>query len=274
MRFEITEQVTLRGFGELSVLVKNERIYAQLDRDDAPQVLFNREELVNLGITNTDYSVSVGRLNGQDIGLVCIDEHSDCSIEDEELSHLRQLLPDMSSDLIQTASRATQLASWLSVHQYCGRCGTKAELAEQDRAMVCPNCDYRMYPKLAPCVIGVVVRGDEILLANGVRHRSGIYTALAGFIEVGESAEQAFKREVKEEVGIDIKGLQYLGSQNWPFPHQLMLAFVAEYESGELVLDEREIVDAAWFKKTELPSLPGNYTIARAVIEEALDRMQ
>ncbi len=273
MHFEITEQVIIEGFGDLSVLVKDGRIYADLSEPEKPQVLFNQKQLVTFGLEYPEQSVCLGRLNGVNVGLVCLNEHESHTIAEDTLCGLRQLLPYLPLGETQATSRATQLDTWLSLHRFCGRCGTQAVLAQGDRAMVCPECGNRMYPKLAPCVIGVVVRGDEVLLAHGVRHANGIYTALAGFVEVGETAEQAFAREVKEEVGINVKNLEYLGSQNWPFPHQLMLAFVADYDSGEIDIDENEIIHADWFKKTELPSLPGSYTIARTVIEEALNRI-
>lgn len=272
MQFEITEQVLIQGLGGLSVVVKQGRIYAE-DGNNGPKILFTQSELKGLGIEFHAESVCVGKLNGVEISLVSLDEHEPHRVSDDSLCGLRQLLPALDENETQAAARAMQLQSWLSLHRFCGRCGTPTELAFADRALVCPRCNNRMYPKLAPCVIGVVVRGDEVLLANGVRYPEKIYTALAGFIEVGESAEQAFAREVMEEVGIAIKNIEYIGSQNWPFPHQLMLAFIADYESGEIKIDEKEIVDAQWFNKSELPSIPGNYTIARKVIEEAVRRI-
>jgi NAD+ diphosphatase len=273
VRFEITEQITTPGSGDLSVLVKEGRVFAESDESGKPKFLFQRHELESFGFGQIHRSVCVGRIAGKNIGLVCLNSNTSHSIDDDNLCGLRQLLPELSFDETQAVSRAAQLDTWLSLHRYCGRCGHEAALAEDDRALVCPNCGNRMYPKLAPCVIGIVIRDNKILLAHGVRHRKDIYTALAGFVEVGESAEQAFAREVKEEVGIEVKNIEYVGSQNWPFPHQLMLAFVCDYAGGELNLDEREILDAGWYDRSDLPSLPGHYTIARSVIEEALKRI-
>ena len=126
------------------------------------------------------------------------------------------------------------------------------------------------YPRLAPAVIMLVERGDEILLGRSPHFLPGMYSTLAGFVEPGETLEHAVAREVAEEVGVRVKDVRYFGSQPWPFPNSLMVGFRAAWESGEIVIDEREIEDAAWFTAGNLPLIPPGISIARALIDAFL----
>jgi NAD+ diphosphatase len=167
------------------------------------------------------------------------------------------------------AGRAVQIAEWARTHRFCGRCGTPTEHNDIDRSMKCPSCGLLAFPRLAPATIMLVTRngGSEALLARGVRFRGPMYSALAGFVESGETLEQCVAREVKEEVGIDITNITYVASQPWPFPHSLMLGFRAEYAGGDLVLDPTEIVDAKWCTRDDLPPIPPGISIARKLID-------
>lgn len=170
------------------------------------------------------------------------------------------------------AGRAVQLAEWARTHRFCGRCGTPTESQADDRAMRCPSCGLLAYPRLAPAMITLVTRGapgpdQEVLLARGVQFRGPMYSCLAGFVEPGESLEQAVVREVREEVGITVGAVDYRGSQPWPFPHSLMIGFRAEYESGEIECDPTEIVDAQWYRRDALPAIPPGISIARKLID-------
>jgi NAD+ diphosphatase len=128
------------------------------------------------------------------------------------------------------------------------------------------------YPRLAPAVIVAVERDDQLLLANNARFPRGFYSVLAGFVEAGESLEQTVAREIKEEVGITVSDIRYFGSQPWPFPHSLMIAFQAKYADGEFVLEEAEIADAGWFSADNLPQLPPPLSIARRLIDDFVRR--
>ncbi|MCH8533079.1 MAG: NAD(+) diphosphatase [Saccharospirillum sp.] len=161
------------------------------------------------------------------------------------------------------AARARGLLDWRRQHKFCGQCGRPTQAMEGESAMVCQPCRLRFYPRVSPCIITLVTRGPEVLLAQGVHHRqSGWYSTLAGFIETGESAEQAVLREVREEVGVSVHNLRYQGSQAWPFPHQLMLGFWADYEQGDIVMADGEILDAQWFHIDRLPPGPPGFSIA------------
>jgi NAD+ diphosphatase len=169
--------------------------------------------------------------------------------------------------------RAKQIVEWHRDHQYCGQCGQATTASENDRARVCQECNQTFYPRLSPSIIALVTKGDEILLAKNARARGNFYSTLAGFVEPGESIEEAVHREVYEEVGIHIKNLQYYGSQSWPFPNSLMLGFHAEYESGELELQEDEILDAQWFHHQNLPNRPAMFSISGWLIDDYIKRL-
>jgi NAD+ diphosphatase len=169
--------------------------------------------------------------------------------------------------------RARQIVEWHRNHQHCGQCGKPTEMSTNDRSRVCHDCHQTYYPRLSPSIIVLVTRGEEILLAKNANSRGNFYSTLAGFIEPGESIEEAVHREVFEEVGIRIKNLQYFNSQSWPFPNSLMLGFHAEYDSGELLLQEEEIEDARWFHYTDLPNRPAMVSISGWLIEDHINRL-
>jgi len=178
----------------------------------------------------------------------------------------RKLMSVWPQLLWEVASRAKQLAVWLHENQYCGVCGNRLETAEQTPARQCGECGFIAYPRISPVCIVLISRGDEILLARSPHFPAGLYSALAGHVEAGESVEACAHREVREEAGIEIRNLSWFGSQSWPFPHSLMLGFFAEYAGGELVLQAEEIEDAQWFRRDNLPPLPHPSTIAYHMI--------
>ena len=170
------------------------------------------------------------------------------------------------------AGRAAQVVEWARTHQYCGRCATPTEPVPGERAMRCPACGLTAYPRLSPAVIVLVERGGTVLLARGHRFATGFYGIIAGFVEPGESLEEAVAREVKEEVGLDVTEVRYFGSQPWPFPHALMVGFTAAWAGGEIRLEERELADAGWFAPDALPAIPPKLSIARRLIDAWLAR--
>jgi NAD+ diphosphatase len=182
---------------------------------------------------------------------------------------LRYELAD-NNDLFLIAARAKQILHWDKATQFCGRCGSSTQHSEQERAKICLHCNILTYPQIAPVALALVWRKKEILLARSPHFPAGVYSLLAGFVEPGETIEQAVAREVKEEVSIDIKNLQYAGSQPWPFPSNLMIGFTAEYDSGEIIMDPVEIEDAQWFALTKLPTLPNPLSLSRHIIEKFL----
>jgi len=163
---------------------------------------------------------------------------------------------------------------WDRTHQFCGRCGAPMEAKATERAKLCPRCGLHHFPRLAPAVIVLVERGHALLLARSRHFTQGMYSVIAGFVEPGETLEEAVVREVREETGISIRDIKYFGSQPWPFPHSLMIGFTAAYESGEIVLEDSEIEDAGWFTRDNLPPLPGKISIARRLIDGFLEKQK
>lgn len=179
---------------------------------------------------------------------------------------LRALYDFIAEDLFLLAGKAYQIIGWDQTHQFCGRCGSPTEDLQGERAKICPKCSFISYPRICPAVITAVRKGDQLLLAHAKHFKEGMYSLIAGFVEAGETLEEAVQREIMEEVGIRVKNIQYLGSQPWPFPNSMMLGFTAEYESGEIHVDGVEITDANWYGKDTLPGLPSEVSIARKII--------
>jgi NAD+ diphosphatase len=203
-------------------------------------------------------------------------------------SALRGAMMQFPAPLMGLAGRAAQVLEWDRAHRFCGVCGTPTELQEHERARRCPACGHSAYPRLSPAMMVLVWRGPEparppegrgperearrtghqLLLARSPHYAPGMYSALAGFVEPGESLEDCVHREVAEEVGVQVRGLRYYGSQSWPFPHSLMLAFSAEWTGGDIVRQEEEIEDAQWFPIDALPPIPPRFSISGHLIRD------
>lgn len=186
---------------------------------------------------------------------------------------LRSWFGVLDDQTLSIAMRGVQLLEWDRTHRFCGACGTSTERTPGERAKRCPNCSLTVYPRICPAMMVLVTRGRELLLGRGVNFPPGRYSALAGFLEAGESIEDAVLREVKEEVGLNVTDLRYFGSQSWPFPNSLMIAFTARYLDGELRPDPAELADAQWFSLDRLPQLPPPLSISRALIDATVARL-
>jgi NAD+ diphosphatase len=224
--------------------------------------LLNFAEL-NLPVGRQHY---LGRLDGQPCYAVELPEET-TPAEGMTFQGLRQVYGRLEEDLFWVASRAVQIVDWDRTNRFCGRCGISLKTREKERAKECPQCGLLHFPRLAPAVIVLVERGRELLLARSRHFAPGVYSVLAGFVEPGETLEEAVEREVFEEVGIRVKNIRYFASQPWPFPHSLMIAFTAAYDGGELDINDQEIEDAGWFTPENLPGRPGRISIARSLIE-------
>ena len=186
---------------------------------------------------------------------------------------LRSLFGRLDEETLAIAGRAFQIVDWARNHRFCGACGQPMARIEGERAMKCA-CGHTAYPRIAPAMMVLVRKADAILLARNVAvPAGGRMSALAGFLEPGESVEEAVHREVHEEVGLFVKDLRYFGSQSWPFPGSLMIAFTAEYAGGDIRVDPAEIAEARWFGSGDpLPELPPPQSISRALIAANLPR--
>lgn len=186
-----------------------------------------------------------------------------------ELRPVRSLFSVAGAGAFSLAARATQLMDWQKNHRYCGRCNTTTTRKANEYAMACPACSLVVYPRISPVVMVLIHRGDDLLLARSPHFKPGVFSALAGFVEAGETLEQCAVREVREEVGVEIKNLRYFRSQPWPFPDSLMIAFFADYAGGTIKPDPSEIEAADWFPRNALPLLPDPVSIARQLIDAA-----
>ena len=187
--------------------------------------------------------------------------------EDFALHGLRELFGNLSDKIFKMATLGLQVNNWEQVSRYCGKCGKHLHLMKSERAKKCLSCGHIEYPRISPAVIMAVIRDNKILLARSNRIKFSFYSVLAGYVEVGETLEECVKREVFEEVGISVKNIEYFGSQSWPYTNSLMIGFCAEYKSGEIQIDQNEILDAGWFHPDNLPQLPGWGSISRRLVD-------
>ncbi len=231
---------------------------------DSNGVLFPREWLKRQDLPLRGEQ-GLGYFNGEAVWLLQLEQPAE--LPGCHWQSLRQFMLQADYPTFRMLAFAEQVATWQSQHRFCGRCGTPTQQVPGERCMRCPSCALDSYARISPSMIVLVTRGDEVLLARSPRFVPGVYSTLAGFVEPGESAEECVVREVREEVGIEVGNLRYLGSQGWPFPHSLMLGFHAEYVGGEIVPQVDEIEDARWFHIEQLPPLPMTRSIARYLID-------
>ncbi|MFD1261316.1 NAD(+) diphosphatase [Entomomonas asaccharolytica] len=233
---------------------------------DQYQVLFVLDDLFS-SINQVDHQIiSLGLWNNIPVHLVILDKQYSL-LSHTHWQSLRPLMLQIDPITFKLLGYAAQLATWAIDYKFCGRCGSRMQHNSKQHHMYCVACNNIVYPRLNPCMIILITRGDEILLARSPRFANNMYSTLAGFVEAGESVEDCVHREVHEEVGITINNLRYIGSQNWPYPYSLMLGFHADYAAGEITPQPDEIEDAQWFTIKKLPELPPKQAISRYLID-------
>mgnify|MGYP003303621625 CR=1 FL=1 len=222
----------------------------------------------------TGNPVYIGKLDGKNVFTAQVFESEEvyyncCGVASFTYASPRELYEYIGDEWFALACRALHISRWTESWKFCPSCGSPMKDSETERAKICTSCGRIDYPVISPAVIVAVTKGDRILLAHNLRynHVPERYSVLAGFVESGESAEDAIRRELMEEVGITVKNIRYFGSQSWPFPNSLMLGYTAEYESGEVVPDGEELDKAGWFRADELPNIPPRVSISRKLIE-------
>lgn len=214
---------------------------------------------------NIEAIYPVGNIGDVSVHLIILKGHVPVFLEKANLRGL--LAVSQNEQEYVTLSRAAQLITWHNEHRFCGRCGHEMQHHVVDLAKHCVQCSLVQYPRISPCIIVLVVDGDRCILARSPRFPPGRFSTLAGFIEAGESAEAAVHREIREEVGVEVKNVRYFKSQSWPFPHSLMLGFFADYAGGDLLPDGLEIEEANWYQRDAMPDLPPSFAISSALIE-------
>lgn len=220
------------------------------------------KELNNLEINNLQY---LGSINGANC--YCGELSKDAIIPTNMyFSKLKALSHRLSSEMFWIGGRAVQIVNFYNDHKYCGRCGTLTQNLKGERAKKCPKCELVNYPRISPAIIVAVVKEGKLLLAHNNQAPKDLYSVVAGFVEAGETFEECVLREVREETGINVKNIKYFGNQPWPFPNSLMIGFTAEYASGEIQVDGKEIGHADWYSSSEMPVTPDSISIAKDLI--------
>ena len=249
----------------LFIIFKDRKVLYDLDQKT---FLFNSSYLK---FENYSFElIGIGKKDGMNIYSVDISDHhflleeqGYLSLVEYEIRHLFSMLSPYDLSLL---GRANQLMHWIKSNKHCGYCGSIKTFSESEEALFCKCNNTMIYPTISPCVLALIYKENKILLARNALFPVGLFSALAGFIEVSETAEECVQREVFEEVSLKVKNVKYFGSQSWPFPSQLMLAYVCEYESGEINVDGKEIVEADWYDMDNLPNTPPNSTLSGTLI--------
>jgi NAD+ diphosphatase len=187
---------------------------------------------------------------------------------------MRSVIREVPEKLWAPAAKAMAFANWRTATRFCGFCGAPTKDKSDEHARQCTACNQLFFPRISPAILAVVRKGGKLLLARNARSTTGFWSLIAGFVEPGETFEECVKREVMEEVGIEVELDGYLGSQPWPFPDQLMLGFAARWKSGELKPDGDEIAEAGWFGPTDHPPIPGPGSLSRRLIDGVFGEMQ
>ena len=239
--------------------------------DETTPAIPSLDDLTRAGVSGVSHYL--GRLDGADCVAITLGDAFDAP-PGFTLSGLRPLFLRLPEPTLALAQRAFQVVEWDRTHRYCGRCGTATRDKDGERAKKCPACGYTAYPRICPAMMVLVTRDRELLLARANRFPGAMYSALAGFVEAGETIEDCIHREVREEVGVEVADISYFASQSWAFPHSLMIAFTARYAGGELRPDPSEIADVRWFPVDALPNLPTSVSIARRLIETTAARLR
>ena len=188
-----------------------------------------------------------------------------------EMCGLRPSFYHLSKELYLKAGKCHELLYWDNNTKFCGVCGAPMKM-HTDISKRCTNCGKEVWPQLATAVIVLVHREDEVLLVHARNFKTDFYGLVAGFVETGETLEEAVHREVEEETGIKIKNIRYFGSQPWPYPCGLMVGFNADYDDGDIHLQQSELSKGAWFTKDNLPTIPEPLSIARMILDDWINK--
>lgn len=237
-------------------------------KDDEEELnILTKKDLKELGL-DLKYIQCMGALDGNNC-FGCEVDYDFQTLNGVKLYDLKPLTFLLEEEIYLIAAKSLLLLNWEKDNKHCGVCGYYMERknSESERALFCPKCGYTTWPRTSPAIIVAITKGDKLLLAHNRYFPKGMYSVIAGFVELGETFEQCVRREVYEETGIKVKNIEYFGSQPWPFPNSMMVGFTAEYLDGEINVDGEEIVDAHWFSKDEMPKYKKSKSIGSELIE-------
>jgi NAD+ diphosphatase len=223
------------------------------------------KDLAEFGFAVVD-PLYIGTFQGRACYAVAPDANAQICAE-AGFEDLRMLFGRIDDGLYETALTAVHLHEWDKNCRFCSACSSAMKPRTDVRAKECTQCGRLEFPRISPAIIVLIEKAGTILLARSPRFKDAFFSILAGFVEPGESLEEAVRREVMEEAGITVKNIRYFGSQPWPFPDSLMIGFTAEYDSGEIRIDHEEIVEADWYTADNLPKIPGKLSIAGQMID-------
>ena len=226
--------------------------------------LLNRKDLNSLDLKDSEMTL-VESL--EEVNYYLVYSFKDIDSGDFSYYPVRSLYNKIDEKIFWIIAKAAHLNYWFNTNKFCGKCGHKTEIDLESKFIYCKKCKRKNYPKISPAIIVAIVKDNKILLAKNVDFKKDFHSVLAGFVEPGESLEECLRREVREEVNIEVKNIQYFNSQPWPFPNSLMVGFTAEYASGEIEVEPEELVSAAWYKASELPKIPSKLSISRQLID-------
>jgi NAD+ diphosphatase len=240
-----------------------DKMLVKIDRDSVSVPFMDSLSAIHL---KPSWKVNLNRYENHPCYAAIVDGN-DWNGQDMEFQGLRGLFGQLDEPFFGMAGRALQLVRWDHIHQFCSRCGSRAHTRNEEGAQICEKCGYLCYPRISPAVIVAVLRDDRLLLAHNRRFPGKRYSVIAGYVEVGETLEDCVRREIREEVGIEVKNIRYFGSQSWAFSGSLMVAFIADYAEGDISVDNSEIEHAGWYSADALPEIPDKVSIARKMID-------
>jgi len=242
------------------MMIKNIEGQIELPVDEQPPLLS----------TDSITPLYLGEWQGQPCRLLSVPHDAQLSQELKAESLLARD-PQLPLELLSLGGLGNMILHWEKVSHNCGNCSEPMERLPGEWGKRCTSCNALHFPRIHPCIIVLIRKGDELLLVRKPEWLEKRFGLVAGFVDFGENLEEAVVREVREEVGLEVKNIRYVGSQSWPFPSQLMTGFVADYVSGEIILEEKELAEAAWYHKDQLPTLPPRRSIARYLIDAAVE---
>lgn len=192
--------------------------------------------------------------------------------EEYSFQEIRSIFGQVEENIFWILGRASHISHWNTSNKFCSNCGSSNIKTCKQGSIKCLNCNATFYPRISPAIIVAITKGDKILLAKNVNFKNDFYSVVAGFLEPGENLEACVRREIKEEVGIEVDNIEYFGSQPWPFPDSLMVGFTAEYAGSEIRIDGKELSHADWFSADNLPKIPSSISISRKLIDWFIDK--